>query len=100
MCSNHTIHACSLAATRAAAKAMCSYMYMYAITITRATNRGLLSHNAAPEVIPTPSLHTHTHTNNHSYRYSCTHTLTTMTLTDSLPATHYSGSRHVTILPD
>ena len=53
---NHTIHACSLAAVRAATNAMRAY------ATTRATNHGLLLNSAnAPGIIPSPTLHTVTH---------------------------------------
>ena len=48
---NHTIHACTAAASRAAAKAMRDY------SLIRATNHGLLLNAAhAPPVVPTPTL--------------------------------------------
>ena len=53
---NHTIHACSLAAVRAATHAMRTY------ATTRATNHGLLLNSAnTPGVVPSPTLHTVTH---------------------------------------
>ena len=53
---NHTIHACTAAASRAAAKAMRDY------SLIRATNHGLLLNAAhAPPVVPTPALHAASH---------------------------------------
>ena len=53
---NHTIHACTAAASRAAAKAMRDY------SLIRTTNHGLLLNAAhAPPVVPTPALHTASH---------------------------------------
>ena len=53
---NHTIHACSLAAVRAATKAMRAY------ATTRAINHGLRLNSAnSPGIVPPPTLHTVTH---------------------------------------
>ena len=53
---NHTIHSCSAAASRVAAKAMRDY------SLNRATNHGLLLNAAhAPPVVPTPALHAASH---------------------------------------
>ena len=58
---NHTIHACSLAAVRAATKAM------RACATTRAINHGLRLNSAnSPGIVSPPTLHTVTHSHSNT----------------------------------
>ena len=62
---NHTIHACSLAAVRAATKAMRAY------ATTRAINHGLRLNSAnSPGIVPPPTLHTVTHSHSNTSPHS------------------------------